>query len=213
MGFFGSRKEETDAKATASVLLTIHDNERTIRQETAAMAAFLNTLIQQASREQREVVFLCIGSDRSIGDALGPLVGTMLLEAGVTHRVYGTLEEPVHAFNLEPTLKAIKRQFRQPLIIGIDAGLGEKEQVGAVILKEGPLLPGRALQKMLPPVGDYRMANEPIMPAPPCKAAHVTIRLLKTHLHKKIYIPRNGLRTLSHSRIPPVHRKLEGLRL
>jgi len=33
------------------------------------------------------------------------------------------------------------------------------------------------------------MANEPIMPAPPCKAAHVTIRLLKTHLHKKIYIP------------------------
>lgn len=159
MGLFGSRKEETDAKATASVLLTIHDNERTIRQETAAMAAFLNTLIQQASREQREVVFLCIGSDRSIGDALGPLVGTMLLEAGVTHRVYGTLEEPVHAFNLEPTLKAIKRQFRQPLIIGIDAGLGEKEQVGAVILKEGPLLPGRALQKMLPPVGDYHLTG------------------------------------------------------
>ncbi|WP_432775164.1 spore protease YyaC [Brevibacillus gelatini] len=159
MGLFGSRKEETDAKATASVLLTIHDNERTIRQETAAMAAFLDTLIQQASREQREVVFLCIGSDRSIGDALGPLVGTMLLEAGVTHRVYGTLEEPIHAFNLEPTLKAIKRQFRQPLIIGIDAGLGEKEQVGAVILKEGPLLPGRALQKMLPPVGDYHLTG------------------------------------------------------
>ncbi|MCG5252831.1 spore protease YyaC [Brevibacillus agri] len=157
MGFFGSRKEEADAKA--SVLLTVHDNERTIRQETAAMAAFLNTLIQQASREQREVVFLCIGSDRSIGDALGPLVGTMLVEAGVTHRVYGTLEEPVHAFNLEPTLKAIKRQFRQPLIIGIDAGLGEKEQVGAVILKEGPLLPGRALQKMLPPVGDYHLTG------------------------------------------------------
>ncbi|WP_431809667.1 spore protease YyaC [Brevibacillus agri] len=157
MGFFGSRKEEADAKA--SVLLTVHDNERTIRQETAAMAAFLNTLIQQAIREQKEVVFLCIGSDRSIGDALGPLVGTMLVEAGVTHRVYGTLEEPVHAFNLEPTLKAIKRQFRQALIIGIDAGLGEKEQVGAVILKEGPLLPGRALQKMLPPVGDYHLTG------------------------------------------------------
>lgn len=33
------------------------------------------------------------------------------------------------------------------------------------------------------------MANEPIMPAPPCKAFDVTFYFLKTHLHKIIYNP------------------------
>jgi transposase-like protein len=38
-------------------------------------------------------------------------------------------------------------------------------------------------------LGISMSGHKDILPAPPCKAAHVTIRLLKTHLHKKIYIP------------------------
>ncbi len=156
MKFFNGEKEKD---ATQKVLFSIHDLEKTIQQEITAMSFILGNLIQQASKENKEVIFLCVGSDRSVGDSLGPLVGTMLKENSVPYQVYGTLEEPVHAFNLGNTLKMINRQFREPFIIGIDAGLGQKERVGAVLLKEGPLLPGQALHKVLPAVGNYHITG------------------------------------------------------
>ena len=119
------------------------------------LALRLKEIILNPKCEDKDIIFLCIGSDRYIGDSLGPLVGTMLEESQVPYRVYGTLEEPVHAFNLKGTLKDIHKQFRKPLIFSIDASLGTIDQVGYVIFEEGPLTPGKALEKILPEVGDY----------------------------------------------------------
>ncbi len=104
---------------------------------------------------KKEVVFICIGSDRSIADSVGPLVGTMLKEKGIPCPVYGTLEEPVHALNLNQTLKEISRTFDHVLLIAIDACIGEKDQVGSLFFKQGPLFPGKAIGKSFPPVGDF----------------------------------------------------------
>ena len=52
------------------------------------------------------VTVVCVGSDRSTGDALGPLVGTHL--SRIAHPrllVHGTLENPVHAANLAERLE------------------------------------------------------------------------------------------------------------
>ncbi|WP_338448691.1 spore protease YyaC [Niallia oryzisoli] len=116
-------------------------------------------MIQPSLESDREIVFLCIGSDRYIGDSLGPLIGTMLTEKHVPYRVYGTLEEPVHAFNLKSILKEIHKKMKKPLIISIDASIGVKKLVGYVMFKEGPLTPGKALEKMLPEVGDYHFVG------------------------------------------------------
>lgn len=118
------------------------------------VAEKLKEIVGDAILSERTPVFLCIGSDRYVGDSLGPLVGTMLEESGFSFPVYGTLAEPIHAFNLKGTLKEIRKQYKKPFIIGIDALVGEKEEVGHVIFKEGPLTPGKALEKILPQVGD-----------------------------------------------------------
>ena len=55
----------------------------------------------------RELVFLCIGTDRATGDCLGPLVGSRLKSLSPSTAVYGTLETPVHATNLQETLDEI----------------------------------------------------------------------------------------------------------
>ncbi|MFF2857936.1 spore protease YyaC [Peribacillus sp. NPDC058002] len=123
------------------------------------LALKVKEIIQASGCQNEEVIFLCIGSDRSVGDSLGPLVGTMLKEHTVPYRVYGTLENPVHAFNLEDTLKKIKKQFKKPLIFSVDACLGDQNQVGYVFLKDGPLVPGKALKKVLPEVGDYHITG------------------------------------------------------
>ena len=52
------------------------------------------------------VLFLCIGTDRSTGDSLGPLIGYKLRSKRMKNvKVMGTLEKPVHAMNLEEYLK------------------------------------------------------------------------------------------------------------
>ncbi|MDF2725961.1 MAG: sporulation protein, partial [Paenibacillus sp.] len=50
-----------------------------------------------------DLVFVCIGTDRSTGDALGPLTGTLLVEAGYA-QVIGTLDHPCDASNLTARL-------------------------------------------------------------------------------------------------------------
>lgn len=106
---------------------------------------------------EKEIVFLCIGSDRAVVDSLAPLVGTMLKEKNFPYCVYGTLNAPVHALNLEIVLEKIHFEFDNCLLLVLDACIGKKEEVGTVFLKTGPLYPGKAIGNQLPPVGDYHL--------------------------------------------------------
>ncbi|MDF2533899.1 MAG: yyaC [Bacillales bacterium] len=97
-----------------------------------------------------DVVFVCVGSDRSTGDSLGPYVGTQLQKMGYTN-VYGTLIDPVHAMTLEETLEKLPTN---KYVIAIDACLGQVSSVGTIFMREEPLKPGAGVDKELPPVGD-----------------------------------------------------------
>lgn len=108
----------------------------------------------------REIVIVCIGTDRSTGDSLGPLIGTLLEERSLKHiSVYGTLDEPVHAVNLVDKLAAIQEAHQNPYIIGVDACLGKVSSVGNIILGNGPVKPGLAVKKQLPDVGDIHITG------------------------------------------------------
>ncbi|HEY8394114.1 MAG TPA: spore protease YyaC [Thermaerobacter sp.] len=104
------------------------------------------------------VVILCIGTDRSTGDALGPLVGTMLTRGEVLQSpqawVVGTLNEPVHAGNLEHVLAGLCGSQPSTAVVAVDACLGRSENVGSISVGTGPLQPGAGVNKALPPVGD-----------------------------------------------------------
>lgn len=108
----------------------------------------------------RPIVVVCIGTDRSTGDSLGPLVGTLLAEKSESpFYVYGTLEDPIHAVNLDEKLKEIKKKHFHPFIIGIDACLGRFKSVGTIQLGSGPVKPGAGVNKDLPPVGDMHITG------------------------------------------------------
>ncbi len=106
-------------------------------------------------KQNRPIIFVCIGTDRSTGDSLGPLVGEKLKFSSKSNiYVYGNLEKPVHAKNIENTLKEINKKFKSPYIIAIDACLGSIDNVGKIIIEKKPIYPGIAVNKDLPPVGD-----------------------------------------------------------
>ncbi|MBM7572529.1 spore protease YyaC [Aquibacillus albus] len=107
-----------------------------------------------------QIIILCIGTDRSTGDSLGPMTGTFLSEFPHKHlHVYGTLDEPIHATNLQNHLQAIHSSFDNPFIIAVDACLGRVKSIGSVITAPGPIQPGKALNKDLPKVGDVHISG------------------------------------------------------
>lgn len=108
----------------------------------------------------RPMLFFCIGTDRSTGDALGPLIGTRLVNLGLDpSHVWGTLDLPVHAANLHASIDEAYSSFQNPYIIATDACLGRLENVGMITASRGPLKPGTGVSKTLPPIGDIHVTG------------------------------------------------------
>ena len=110
-----------------------------------------------AQRGRRRVAVVCIGTDRSTGDALGPLVGTLLdRHRGLpreTVELLGTLDEPVHAGNLDQAVARLAALGPGTTVLAIDACLGRSENVGTISAGRGALQPGAGVNKSLPAVG------------------------------------------------------------
>ena len=88
----------------------------------------LQNLLEKKNYHSRDIILVCIGSDRATGDCLGPIVGHKLARFCNTHKnslhLFGTLEQPI------------------------------VEHVGYITLGEGALCPGVGVDKNLPEVGD-----------------------------------------------------------
>jgi putative sporulation protein YyaC len=145
---FFEKKEDNDARIS-------YDDQRASHKLAIELVSTL-----PVSTTERPIVFVCIGTDRSTGDSLGPLVGTLLEEKRMnSFHVYGTLEDPIHAVNLEEKLEEIKAKHFNPIIIAIDACLGRLKSVGFIQLANGPVKPGAGVNKELPSVGDYHITG------------------------------------------------------
>lgn len=143
--------------------LTLQEKEKIYIDSNSrfARSEFSDVLFQYLSKyyssAYTDLVIICIGTDRSTGDSLGPLVGHSLsnrLKMYENVHLFGTLNEPVHAKNLKDNIDKINSNFKRPFIVAIDACLGALHSVGSICLSNSPLKPGSGVNKVLPPVGD-----------------------------------------------------------
>jgi putative sporulation protein YyaC len=118
----------------------------------AGLLNFFESLRRQGLHPDR-IVFVCIGTDRSTGDAFGPLVGTLLEEAGYPH-VIGTLERPCDASNLQERAGIIGLELT---VVAFDSCLGDS--VGLFQIADKPVEPGKSMGRKLPPVGRYSVVG------------------------------------------------------
>jgi putative sporulation protein YyaC len=100
------------------------------------------------------IVLCCIGTDRSTGDSLAPIIGYKLNSFNNNIYIYGTLDDPLHAKNLKDTMDKINRRFDNPFIIAVDACLGKMDHVGYISIGKGSINPESGLGKDLPAVGN-----------------------------------------------------------
>ncbi|WP_313731772.1 spore protease YyaC [Cohnella nanjingensis] len=127
-------------------------SSRTAAEDASALAPFFADLA--ARHALADLTFVCIGTDRSTGDSLGPWVGTLLEERGFP-RVVGTLREPCDADRLAEAVAALSPEAT---VVAVDACLGRPENVGRFLLSAGPLVPARSVGRSFPGIGHYSVA-------------------------------------------------------
>ena len=134
-----------------------------VMSENAAISfgSIFLSRIQEILYEYRRLIILCIGTDRATGDSLGPIIGYKLKSSVNINKVsiFGTLEKPVHAKNINQTMDYIHATYENPFIAAIDACLGKPESVGYITIGEGPVNPGAGLSKALPTVGNMSITG------------------------------------------------------
>lgn len=135
-------------------------------EQAEVCARLLHHMIGEIIVEEGKsgVVFLCIGTDRSTGDSLGPLIGYKLTRRPGRRRkddggririeIVGTLERPVHAMNLEQSMSSVRLRYPNHVIVAVDASVGSTDHVGCITLGRGSLRPGLGVCKELQEVGD-----------------------------------------------------------
>ena len=101
-------------------------------------------------------VILCIGSDLSVGDSLGPVTGTKLKKtlSGLNCYVYGTLSKPITAHEVKYMNDFLSFTHPESPIIAIDAAVGCAGDIGLIKIAKRALHPGSGANKKLNKVGD-----------------------------------------------------------
>lgn len=103
---------------------------------------------------KKETVFLCIGTDRVIGDSIGPITGSLLKNKFCDMRVYGDLNNNLTFENIENKINEINLKFKNPYIVAIDAALSDENNIGKIFVDETGINIGKGLNKNQNKIGD-----------------------------------------------------------
>ena len=96
------------------------------------------------------LVFLCIGTNKIIGDSVGPIVGNYLKKLQNEYlQIYGTLDDTINFINAKDVIEGIYQNLENPYLITIDAALSNSNNKGDIVLSEGYIKIGKALQKSI----------------------------------------------------------------
>lgn len=114
--------------------------------------ALYNELIPHISAATK-IDIVCTGTPYIIGDAVGPMVGTMLTDSiaefTLDVKIHGTLADPVVSSNYKRKIKELRGDA---LVIVIDAAVGNSEPHIEIV--KGAFKPGSAINDRLQAIGD-----------------------------------------------------------
>lgn len=114
---------------------------------------------EKNNNDYLEIVFLCIGTDRLIGDSFGPLVGTKLENLLQKYNIYnisiyGTLNENICYTNIEKWIDIIEKKHPKACIVAIDAALSKESDIGNIYVSKKKIEIAKGLKKPKIQVGN-----------------------------------------------------------
>ena len=110
--------------------------------------------LSEYNAKKNTPIIVCIGSDLVLGDSLGPLVGTFLRQKNVGAYVYGTLNQPITAKEVEYAKTYISLMHPNSVVIAVDAAIGNGDDIGLIKIMNKGIKPGLGVDKKLGTIGD-----------------------------------------------------------
>ena len=109
------------------------------------------SIYEYKNQKFSEVVILCIGTNKLIGDSIGPVVGQKLKEEKMKEIVYiyGDMKETVNFKNAKEIIEDIFKTYKKPFIITIDSALGTKTMVSKIVVNKGIVRLGKSLGRSI----------------------------------------------------------------
>lgn len=132
------------------------------KEERKFIYDFSNTICNLTENKiYSNIIFLCVGTDKMLADAFGPIVGNKLkrlFEGKNNIDIVGNLGNTVCDSNIEEVLEEIKRGYINPFIVAVDSALScNEENVGKIVVGEGGIVLGKGLGKEKFHVGDMNI--------------------------------------------------------
>ncbi|MBO7187631.1 MAG: spore protease YyaC [Clostridia bacterium] len=135
-------------------------------KESCAVSVFgkyaketIKTALLDYNEDNNLPIIVCIGSDLVLGDSLGPLVGTFLKQKGVGAYIYGTLNAPITAKEIDNIKIYLKKVHPNSAVIAVDAAVGGESDVGIIKINPFGLKPGLGVDKDLSIIGDISIVG------------------------------------------------------
>lgn len=114
---------------------------------------FVNNL-KEKIQNKKNIIICCIGTDRVIGDCIGPITGSLLKNKINSENVYGDLDENLTFKNMNRKINEINLKFKNPYIIAVDAALADEQHIGKIFVEDGGIFIGKGLNKRKKIVGN-----------------------------------------------------------
>ena len=111
---------------------------------------------------KKNIILVAIGTDKVVFDCLSALTHTRLKEYGGVKNIklYGDMDNPIHALNLDKIVPKIIEENEDGFIIGFDSALGGGDsKFGEILFRNKPVSPGAGVGKNLLKVGDYSIVG------------------------------------------------------
>ena len=89
--------------------------------------------------ETSQLIFLCIGTDKVMGDSFGPLVGyklKYLYKNQENIKVIGSLDNIICIHNISKIINYIENKYKKSFVIAIDAAISNKMDLGKILVSK-----------------------------------------------------------------------------
>lgn len=120
-------------------------------EKTKFVQDLQKNIYQYRNQKFSDVVILCIGTNKLIGDSIGPVVGQKLKKEKMKEKVcvYGDLKESINFKNAKTVLEKIFKSYEKPFIITIDSALGTEQMINKIVVNKGIIRIGKSLGRSI----------------------------------------------------------------
>ena len=118
---------------------------------------FVNELKRKIDNKDKKLIFLCIGTNKVIGDSFGPTVGTKLeslFKYNDNVIILGNTDNPINALNINEKNIYINKMYKDNYIVVIDSAVSDKNFVGQIFVTKNKMILGKGIGKEIFVLGD-----------------------------------------------------------